>query len=53
MEPKTVEELYAQVYRSPARRYFMIVAFTAVGIVFIAGLFCGRTMRRTLMMKNK
>jgi Golgi apparatus protein 1 len=53
MEPKTIEELYTQMSRSPARRYFMIVAFTAVGIVFIAGLFCGRTMRRTLMMKNK
>lgn len=53
MEPKTIEELYSQVSRSPARRYFMIVAFSVVGVVFIAGLFCGRTMRRTLMMKNK
>lgn len=53
MEPKTFEELYTQMSHSPARRYFMIVALTAVGIVFIAGLFCGRTMRRTLMMKNK
>lgn len=53
MEPKTFEELYTQMSHSPARRYFMIVVFTAVGIVFIAGLFCGRTMRRTLMMKNK
>ncbi|GFG30167.1 hypothetical protein Cfor_10154 [Coptotermes formosanus] len=53
LEPKTIEELYTQVSRSPARRYFMIVAFSVVGVVFIAGLFCGRTMRRMLMMKNK
>ncbi|KAJ4442010.1 hypothetical protein ANN_11874 [Periplaneta americana] len=53
MEPKTIEELYSQMARSPARRYFLIVAFTVVGIIFIAGLFCGRTMRRTLIMKNK
>jgi len=53
IEPKTIEELYNQMSRSPARRYFMIVALSVVGVVFIAGLFCGRTMRRTLMMKNK
>jgi Golgi apparatus protein 1 len=53
IEPKTIEELYTQVSHSPARRYFMIVAFSVVGVVFITGLFCGRTMRRTLLMKNK
>jgi Golgi apparatus protein 1 len=53
MEPKTIEELYTQVSHSPARRYFFVVGFTAVGIVFIAGLFCGRSVRRTVTMKKK
>lgn len=53
MEPETIEELYAQMSHSPAKRYFFVVIVTAVGVIFIAGLFCGRTLRRTLTMKNK
>lgn len=51
--PNSIEELYSSLNRSPARRYFMIVAFTLVGIIFIIGLFCGRVTRRTMIMKNK
>ncbi|XP_067007577.1 Golgi apparatus protein 1 [Anabrus simplex] len=51
--PETFEELYSTVSRSPSRKYFLILAFSMVGIIFIMGLFCGRVTRRTLMMKNK
>ncbi|KAK2580723.1 hypothetical protein KPH14_011351 [Odynerus spinipes] len=49
----SIEELYSSLNRSPARRYFMIVAFTLVGVIFIIGMFCGRVTRRTMIMKNK
>ncbi|CAK9816133.1 Golgi apparatus protein 1 [Anthophora quadrimaculata] len=51
--PNSIKELYISVNRSPARRYFMIVALTLIGIIFITGLFCGRVTRRTMIMKNK
>ncbi|CAK9831500.1 Golgi apparatus protein 1 [Anthophora retusa] len=51
--PNSIQELYISVNRSPARRYFMIVALTLIGIIFITGLFCGRVTRRTMIMKNK
>ncbi|XP_012256488.2 Golgi apparatus protein 1 [Athalia rosae] len=51
--PNSIGELYSTVNRSPARRYFMVVAFSLIGVVFIIGLFCGKVARRTLMMKNK
>ncbi|XP_049951626.1 Golgi apparatus protein 1 [Schistocerca serialis cubense] len=51
--PETIEELYATVSRSPSKTYFMIVALTMIGVIFIMGLSCGRLTRRTLLMKNK
>ncbi|XP_006615715.1 Golgi apparatus protein 1 isoform X2 [Apis dorsata] len=51
--PNSIQELYSTVNQSPARRYFMIIALTMIGIIFITGLFCGRVTRRTMIMKNK
>jgi golgi apparatus protein 1 len=51
--PNTFEELYSTMNRSPARRYFLIVGFTMIGLIFIFGMFCGRVTRRTMIMKNK
>ena len=51
--PNSIQELYSTVNRSPARRYFMIVALTMIGLIFITGLFCGRVTRRTMLLKNK
>lgn len=51
--PSSIQELYSTVNRSPARRYFMIVALTMIGLIFITGLFCGRVTRRTMLMKKK
>ncbi|CAK9798296.1 Golgi apparatus protein 1 [Anthophora plagiata] len=53
IRPNSIQELYTSVNQSPARRYFMIVALTLIGIIFITGLFCGRVTRRTMIMKNK
>ncbi|XP_050588557.1 Golgi apparatus protein 1 [Bombus affinis] len=51
--PNSIQELYSTVNQSPARRYFMIIALTMIGLIFITGLFCGRVTRRTMLMKNK
>ncbi|XP_034948080.1 Golgi apparatus protein 1 [Chelonus insularis] len=51
--PNTFGELYSTVNQSPARKYFMVVSLTMIGVIFIVGLFCGRVTRRTMMMKNK
>ncbi|XP_063230835.1 Golgi apparatus protein 1 [Bacillus rossius redtenbacheri] len=53
VDPQNIHELYTQVANSPARRYFLIVSLTIVGLIFIMGLFCGRATKRTLLMKNK
>ncbi|XP_033338391.1 Golgi apparatus protein 1 [Megalopta genalis] len=53
ISPNSIQELYSTVNRSPARRYFMIVALTMIGLIFITGLFCGRVSRRTIIMKSK
>nr|CAD7455671.1 unnamed protein product [Timema tahoe] len=53
VEPQTVEELYGHISRSPARVYFSIVALSLVGVILIAGFFCGRVTRRSAIMKNK
>ncbi|XP_012286119.1 Golgi apparatus protein 1 [Orussus abietinus] len=51
--PDTVNEWISMVNRSSSKRYFIVTAFTMIGIIFIIGLFCGRVTRRTMMMKKK
>ncbi|XP_066589109.1 Golgi apparatus protein 1 [Prorops nasuta] len=51
--PLSLKELYTTVNQSPARRYFIIVALSMIGLIFIFGMFCGKVTRRTMMMKNK
>lgn len=53
MVPEDFQDLYDQVVTSPAKRYFLVVFFTFVGMTFIAGLFCGRVTRRAKYMKRK
>lgn len=51
---ETLGEIYDQVVVSPARNYFIAVLFTAVGIIFIVGISCGRVTKRvTAELKNK
>ena len=42
----SMEDLYQQVYKSPHRNYFMLVAFSFVGAIFLIGMLCGRTTKR-------
>lgn len=51
--PETLVDFINTVNRSPAKRYFLILTFTVVGLIFIAGISCGRVSRRTMLMKNK
>lgn len=51
--PEDLGQLYAQVATSPARRYFIVLGFSAVGFTFIFGMFFGRLFRRQGISKNK
>ncbi|BES89484.1 Golgi apparatus protein [Nesidiocoris tenuis] len=48
-----LSELYGSVNSSPAKKYFVVVALTFVGMIFMTGMFCGRTFRRSVATKNK
>lgn len=54
-EPKveSLSQLYGQVSHSPSKKYFIVVALTFIGMIFITGMFCGRAMRRSLAGKKK
>jgi len=52
-EVQNLVDLYGQVSHSPAKKYFMVVALTCIGMIFVIGLFCGRYVRRTNLTKNK
>lgn len=51
--PEDLGQLYSQVATSPARRYFIVLGITAVGFIFIFGMFFGRLFRRAGISKNK
>ena len=51
---ESFEELANQIISSPARHYFLGIIFAVVGMLFIAGLFCGRVTKRvSVQTKNK
>jgi len=50
---ESIQDLYSHVNESPHRNYFLIVAMTLVGVIFIFGLFCGRATKRKAASKNK
>ncbi|XP_014673318.1 PREDICTED: Golgi apparatus protein 1-like [Priapulus caudatus] len=51
---QSMSDIYTQVFTSPARNYFLIVAATAIGIIFVGGLFCGRVTKKVRAeMKNR
>ncbi|XP_015608654.1 Golgi apparatus protein 1 isoform X2 [Cephus cinctus] len=53
IQPNSIKELYYSVSSSSASTYFMIIAVSIIGIIFVMGLFCGRVTRRAMMMKHK
>nr|BAN20969.1 MG-160, putative [Riptortus pedestris] len=50
---ESLSQLYGQVSHSPSKKYFIVVAFTFIGLIFITGMFCGRAMRRSIAGKRK
>ena len=51
---ESLSELVEEIRISPQRNYFFAVFFTAVGIIFIFGLTCGRVTKRVRAeLKNK
>uniref|UniRef100_A0A146KTA9 Golgi apparatus protein 1 n=1 Tax=Lygus hesperus TaxID=30085 RepID=A0A146KTA9_LYGHE len=50
---ENLSELYGTVSHSPAKKYFMVVALTFIGMIFMTGMFCGRALRRSVAIKNK
>lgn len=53
LAPENLSELYTQVLMSPAKRYFMVLMLSCVGLIFVFGIVCGRVGRRSAAMKNK
>ncbi|CAG5117646.1 unnamed protein product, partial [Candidula unifasciata] len=51
---ESFSEIYDQMSSSPARNYFFAILFTVIGVIFIAGLTCGRVTKRIRAeVKNK
>lgn len=50
---ESLGQLYGQVSHSPSKKYFIVVALTFIGMIFITGMFCGRAMRRSIAGKRK
>lgn len=51
--PENMEQLVNQVVTSPAKKFFIVILMTAVGIIFIMGIFLGRVSKRAMNTKNK
>lgn len=51
--PNSLQDIYGEVQRSPARRYILIVMFSCLGMIFLAGIFCGRVASRHSAAKQK
>lgn len=48
-----IGDVYNQISSSPAKKYFLILGISCVGLTFIFGLFCGRMSRRAMYVKKK
>ncbi|XP_073842399.1 Golgi apparatus protein 1 [Musca autumnalis] len=51
--PENMEQLVNQVVTSPAKKFFIVILMTAVGMVFMMGIFFGRVTKRAMNTKNK
>jgi len=50
---ETIGDFYVHVKESSSRNYFLILAMTLLGVIFIIGLFCGRVTKRRAAAKDK
>ncbi|XP_037799147.1 Golgi apparatus protein 1-like [Penaeus monodon] len=50
---KSFEDIVNHVSASPERNYILLVFVTAIGIIFVGGLFCGRATKRYKLLKDR
>jgi len=53
MPPENMEQLVNQVVASPAKRFFLIILLSFVGMIFILGMFMGRITKKAYISKSK
>ncbi|XP_068621260.1 Golgi apparatus protein 1 [Battus philenor] len=46
-------DIYNELSSSPSKKYFLVVAMSIVGLIFIFGLYCGRVTKRAMYTKRK
>lgn len=51
--PENIEQLVNQVVTSPQKKFFLLLLFSFVGMIFIMGMFMGRITKRAIAIKNK
>ncbi|XP_055383667.1 Golgi apparatus protein 1 [Condylostylus longicornis] len=53
MPPENMEQLMNQVVTSPAKKFFLVVLLSFVGMIFILGMFMGRITKKAYISKSK
>ncbi|CAK1603409.1 unnamed protein product [Parnassius mnemosyne] len=46
-------DIYNELSSSPSKKYFLLVAISIIGLIFIFGLYCGRMTKRAMYIKRK
>ncbi|VVC97266.1 unnamed protein product [Leptidea sinapis] len=46
-------DVYNEISLSPSKKYFLVVFFSVIGLIFIFGLYCGRITKRAMYIKRK
>lgn len=46
-------DVYNGLTASPSKKYFLVVAMSVVGLIFIFGLYCGRMTKKAMYVKRK
>ena len=50
---ESFDDLVQSVVGSKQRNYLLVVVFSIVGVIFVVGIFCGRSSRRYRLLKNR
>ncbi|CAK1549697.1 unnamed protein product [Leptosia nina] len=46
-------DVYNEISSSPSKKYFLLVGFSIIGLIFIFGLYCGRVTKKAMYVKRK
>ncbi|XP_047506857.1 Golgi apparatus protein 1 [Pieris napi] len=50
---ENIGDVYNEISSSPSKKYFLVVGFSIIGLIFIFGLYCGRITKRAMYVKRK